>query len=196
MKLGQKFRGQWLAKVRGRRVPTKGIGRSLGSCPQAQPMDPRWGWWHGGEGFLIGSGLASPALWGRPWGPKSWSWDPVALALGSVRFPRSVRAPALGLGFFLKFMYKGKSYRWHRRAGAMVLRFGSSHLVAPSCPFFVKKRKLGRMRMIFFGTSECALRSLLTKIRAHRPPNVYHGRGLRLVRQGLLRKHGKVSAYR
>ena len=32
----------------------------------------------------------------------------------------------------LKLRFKGKSFRWHRRRGALVLRFGHSHLVA--CP--------------------------------------------------------------
>jgi hypothetical protein len=29
---------------------------------------------------------------------------------------------------FIKLRYKGKSFRWHRRKGALVLRFGRSHL--------------------------------------------------------------------
>jgi hypothetical protein len=32
----------------------------------------------------------------------------------------------------LKLRYKGKSFKWHRRKGALLLRFGHSHLVALS----------------------------------------------------------------
>lgn len=30
----------------------------------------------------------------------------------------------------LKLRFKGKSFKWHRRKGALMLRFGHSHLVA------------------------------------------------------------------
>lgn len=38
----------------------------------------------------------------------------------------------LGLGglHVVKMRYKGKSFRWHRRRGSLLLRFGHSHLVA------------------------------------------------------------------
>ena len=37
---------------------------------------------------------------------------------------------ALGGLCRLKLRYKGKSFKWHRRRGALLLRFGHSHLVA------------------------------------------------------------------
>jgi hypothetical protein len=37
---------------------------------------------------------------------------------------------ALGGVCRLKLRYKGKSFKWHRRRGALLLRFGHSHLVA------------------------------------------------------------------
>lgn len=43
-----------------------------------------------------------------------------------------LRSALRGLGCLvsLKLRFKGKSFRWHRRRGALVLRFGHSHLVA------------------------------------------------------------------
>jgi hypothetical protein len=49
----------------------------------------------------------------------------------SKHFQREVRVALRGLGGLscLKLRYKGKSFRWHRRKGALVLRFGYAHLV-------------------------------------------------------------------
>lgn len=96
----------------------------------------------------------------------------------------------------LKLRFKGKSFRWHRRRGALVLRFGHSHLVACKPPLGVRWRKAGKMKMVFFGPNIAVLRGYLTSVVAWREPNRYHSRGLRLSRQRIVRKAGKVSAYR
>ena len=52
------------------------------------------------------------------------------------------------------------------------------------------------MKMLLFGSNLWQLRHFAAAAIAWRPMNVYHGRGLRLSRQRVLRKAGKVSAYR
>jgi hypothetical protein len=52
------------------------------------------------------------------------------------------------------------------------------------------------MKLLFFGTSYFTLRRFVAAITQWRPINIYNARGLRFARQRLLRKHGKVSAYR
>ena len=103
-----------------------------------------------------------------------------------------------GLGglFRLKLRYKGKSFKWHRKRGALVLRFGHAHLVALR-PFpGIRWRRQGRMRALLYGASRTELVTFAQMVCWWRPMNVYHGRGLRLRRQVVLRKAGKVSAYR
>jgi ribosomal protein L6P/L9E len=97
---------------------------------------------------------------------------------------------------FLKFKYKGKNYRWHRKKKGLVLRFGHSHLIYSKKPSTVFLKKKGRMKIIFFGTNVILIRLFLKNLIFWKPSNVYTGRGLRISRQRLLRKSGKVSAYR
>ena len=97
---------------------------------------------------------------------------------------------------FIKIRYKGKSYKWYRRGGALILRFGYSHVVSMRIPSTVFSKKAGRMKLIFFGTSRYELRRFLATSIAWRPMNIYNGRGLRFARQLVRRKAGKVSAYR
>lgn len=96
----------------------------------------------------------------------------------------------------LKLRFKGKSFRWHRRRGALVLRFGHSHLVACPPPQHTKWRKGSKTKLLFFNSNLTVLRAFLTGVVAWREPNRYHSRGLRLSRQRIVRKAGKVSAYR
>jgi ribosomal protein L6P/L9E len=103
----------------------------------------------------------------------------------------------LGAWVLAKLRYKGKSFRWYKKRGALILRFGHSHLVA-SVPAHrnIWWRRRGRMKIIFYGSNYYALRAYLVALVAWRPMNIYHGRGLRLSRQRVVRKAGKVSAYR
>jgi len=103
---------------------------------------------------------------------------------------------ALFYYLFIKIRYKGKSYKWYRRGGALILRFGYSHIVSMRIPSTVFSKKAGRMKLIFFGTSRYELRRFLATSIAWRPMNIYNGRGLRFARQLVRRKAGKVSAYR
>ena len=106
---------------------------SLHSASQASPV----GWvgpWvalgaQGGQGALGRLALytlntweiwvAGPALGG--WGKGGVTWLQSALRGLSGRVS-------------LKLRFKGKSFRWHRRRGGLVLRFGHSHLVACTPP--------------------------------------------------------------
>lgn len=96
----------------------------------------------------------------------------------------------------LKIRYKGKSFRWLRRAGSLVLRFGRSHASFVRFGTHVKRRKLGRMSLILFGFGRSELFFLGRLIVRQRRMNIYHRRGLRLARQTVFRKDGKVSIYR
>jgi len=64
-------------------------------------------------------------------------WVACPSRLGFSRFEGSwLRLALRGLRGLvtLKLRFKGKSFRWHRRRGALVLRFGHSHLVACKPP--------------------------------------------------------------
>ena len=52
------------------------------------------------------------------------------------------------------------------------------------------------MRLALFGPCWADLRAYAGAVCRWRPMNVYHGRGLRVARQCVLRKAGKVSTYR
>ncbi len=97
---------------------------------------------------------------------------------------------------YVKIQYKGKSFKWTRKAQSLVLRFGHSHLVAE--PFFpgIRMRRRGRMKLVIYGSSVFSLNLFASVVCKWRSMNVYHGRGLRISRQAVLRKSGKVSAYR
>lgn len=97
---------------------------------------------------------------------------------------------------YVKFKYKGKNYRWHRKKKGIVLRFGHSHLIYSKKYFNVFLKKKGRMKMIFFGTNIVLIRLFLNNLIKWKPSNVYTGRGLRFSKQRLLKKAGKVSIYR
>ena len=96
----------------------------------------------------------------------------------------------------LKLRFKGKSFRWHRRRGGLVLRFGHSHLVTCPPPRHTRWKKHGKAKLIFFHSNAAVLRDFLLGVVQWREPNRYHSRGLRLSRQVIVRKAGKVSAYR
>ena len=125
--------------------------------------------------------VASPAQGG--WGAGATSWLRQALRGLTGRVS-------------LKLRFKGKSFRWHRRGGALVLRFGHSHLVVCPPPSHTRWTKHGKAKMVFFHTNLAVLRNFLLAVVAWREPNRYHSRGLRLARQRIVRKAGKVSAYR
>lgn len=97
---------------------------------------------------------------------------------------------------FIKIKYKGKSYKWFKKNTAIILRFGYSHVAFTQIPDFFFSKKIGKMKLIFFGTSYFDLRGFLSDIIVWRPMNIYNGRGLRFAKQLVFRKFGKVSAYR
>ena len=77
-----------------------------------------------------------------------------------------------------------------------MLRYGQSHLVTLAAFPGVRWRRQGRMKILLFGSNWWDLLAFAQAVCWWRPMNVYHGRGLRLRRQLVLRKAGKVSAYR
>jgi hypothetical protein len=125
--------------------------------------------------------VAGPAKAG--WGPAPHTWLQKALRGLTGRVS-------------LKLRFKGKSFRWHRRRGNIVLRFGHSHLVTCPPPRFTRWKKHGKAKMVFFHSNAAVLRDFLLGVVRWREPNRYHSRGIRLSRQIITRKAGKVSAYR
>jgi len=120
------------------------------------------------------------------------------LAYAATRIQKLWAGVLRGLGGVcrLKVRFKGKSFKWHRRRGALMLRFGHAHLVAVTPLPGVRWRRLGRMKIVLFGADWWSLLEYAQAVCWWRPVNVYHGRGIRLRRQLVLRKAGKVSAYR
>lgn len=104
----------------------------------------------------------------------------------------------MGLGslLILKLKFKGKSFKWHRRASHLILRFGHSHLVGIRGWPGLRWRRKGKTKILIYGSNFSDLVLFSSKVVRWRPMNVYHGRGLRLSRQYVYRKFGKVSAYR
>jgi hypothetical protein len=125
--------------------------------------------------------VLGPALTG--WAPSAVTWLQRALRGLTGRVS-------------LKLRFKGKSFRWHRRRGGLVLRFGHSHLVTCPPPRHPRWKKHGKAKLIFFHSNAAVLRDFLRGVVRWREPNRYHSRGLRLSRQVIVRKAGKVSAYR
>lgn len=97
---------------------------------------------------------------------------------------------------FIKIKYKGKSYKWFKKNTAIILRFGYSHIALTQIPNFFFSKRIGKMKLVFFGTSSFDLHSFLSNVIIWRPMNIYNGRGLRFAKQLVFRKFGKVSAYR
>jgi ribosomal protein L6P/L9E len=125
--------------------------------------------------------VACPALKNFNTGHRNWFYSALRGVTGLVS---------------LKLKFKGKSFRWHRRRKALVLRFGHSHLVTCQPPRDTVWKRSGKTKMLFFNSNLALLREYLTSVVAWREPNRYHSRGLRLARQRIVRKAGKVSAYR
>ena len=76
-------------------------------------------------GLLVGK---TPTPWSRCQ-PAGWAGAllsmPARIYQCSLQLLRGVGGVCR-----LKLRYKGKSFRWHRRRGSLILRFGYSHLVA------------------------------------------------------------------
>jgi ribosomal protein L6P/L9E len=78
----------------------------------------------------------------------------------------------------------------------MVLRLGYAHAMAVRLPPQAHLGFASKSYIHVWGTSLAVLGLFTYALRGLREPNIYHGRGIRLSRQVLVRKHGKVSAYR
>lgn len=103
----------------------------------------------------------------------------------------------LGSWSLTKLKFKGKSFRWYKKKSCLILRFGHSHLVSSNPSLFnIKWKRKGRMKIIFYGSNKFELFSYLSNVVRWRPMNIYHGRGLRFAKQIVIKKSGKVSAYR
>jgi hypothetical protein len=166
-------------------VPAPGAGAVVGHASRVVQVYRHRGRWalalpqHGRPSRAPAAVACTRA--GAP--PRVWAWSAALFrGLGGLRT--------------LKLRFKGKSFRWHRRRGALMLRFGHSHLVVCRFPPAIRWRRLGRMKLLLYGTCALELRRVARRACAWRLPNMYHSRGLRLARQRLYRKGGKVSAYR
>lgn len=91
---------------------------------------------------------------------------------------------------------KGKSFKWRRKHNALALRLGYSHATTVAVPPTLTLGVLRRNFLAVWGTSAAEVYDLGRALRGLREPNIYHGRGLRFSKHRLLRKAGKVSAYR
>jgi len=109
---------------------------------------------------MAGSSLCSPV--GRPSTSTGTAHSFVeAAGLSSGLFSMGTqilsfwRTLLRGLGGLsrLKLRYKGKSFKWHRRGGALLLRFGHSHLVALSPLPGLRWRRFGRMKIVLYGSN-------------------------------------------
>jgi len=96
----------------------------------------------------------------------------------------------------LSLRLRGKSFRWRRRGGVMVLRVGYAHAAALAVGPAVRLGFANKNFIHVWGTSEALLSSFAHTLQGLKEPNIYHGRGIRLAKQPLCRKFGKVSAYR
>lgn len=98
---------------------------------------------------------------------------------------------------FGKIKYKGKNYRWNRKCGGLVLRFGHSHLVwePRSSLIFQKKPKKKKFKLLFWGTNKFLLKTYFSKIWKWYPMIFFTMRGIFLAKQFKLKKLGKLSAY-
>lgn len=97
---------------------------------------------------------------------------------------------------FAKIKYKGKGYKLYlKNKNRLHLQFGFSHKVYAytytSVFFFLMKGKL-----IFFNYCRSELYKFLYKFIRLKYINIFTIRGLRLSRQFIFKKTGKVSAYR
>jgi hypothetical protein len=204
-RLQQRHRRGQRAKA-GRLVPTatREAWRGRGPCPapalRAAPV-------LGGAAPAVALGFARGSLEVARVNQRWWALSPLCAA-GLAPYPAwrahgawagsqlSAVFRSLGGLLTLKIRYKGKSFRWHRKRGALLLRFGHSHVVCCYLQPGLRWRRFGRMKILLYGTSANELRQDARRICAWRAPNIYHGRGLRLSRQRLCRKAGKVSLYR
>jgi large subunit ribosomal protein L6 len=91
---------------------------------------------------------------------------------------------------------RGKSFRWGRRGGTLLLRLGYSHAVAAFAPLGTSIGRFQKTFLHVWGTSAAVLCAFAHSLVGLREPNIYHGRGIRLCKYALHRKFGKVSAYR
>lgn len=122
----------------------------------------------------------------------------LATAAPKQIFPRWWSAP-LAEPLYLRgagVRLKGKSFKWRRKQNGLVLRLGYAHATTVAVPPVLTLGILRRNFMAVWGTSAADIHWLGATLVGLREPNIYHGRGLRFSKYRLLRKAGKVSAYR
>jgi hypothetical protein len=96
----------------------------------------------------------------------------------------------------LKIKLKGKTLRFRRFSKrSFLIKAGKSHYTFSIVQFGGFMRKKQKQKFFFFGYCDfCLMRSALEFI-SWKPYNIYHWRGIRLVRMRIYRKAGKVSEY-
>ena len=108
-----------------------------------------------------------------------------------------IKASRLSYFFFLKrirFSFSGKGHKMFiNKRNTVVFHFGHSHLLYVYNNF--KITLVTKTRGNFFGLNSFLLRKSALNLQMFNPINIYTARGVRLGRQVIKKKIGKVSLY-
>lgn len=98
--------------------------------------------------------------------------------------------------FFTKIQFKGKGYYLYKSYRHTITpQFGYSHRLY-LYTFFLFIKFLNKTSLIVFGLNLETISKLTKSLFKWRPINIFTGRGVRLTKQIIYRKSGKISSYR
>ena len=96
----------------------------------------------------------------------------------------------------LKFKLKGKTLKFKRLGSFLfTFRFGITHSICSWLDYGNFFKKKAKQKFFFFGYSSKNLIKNSKYFIKLKKPNIYHWRGIRVVRTLMFRKAGKVSEY-
>lgn len=96
----------------------------------------------------------------------------------------------------LKFKLKGKTLKFKRLSKLLfTFKFGITHSICSWLDYGTHFKKKAKQKFFFFGYSSKLLNENSRNFIKLKKPNIYHWRGIRLVRTLMYRKAGKVSEY-
>lgn len=96
----------------------------------------------------------------------------------------------------IKLKLKGKTLRIKKfNEYTIFFKFGITHPSVDFLKFNSLFKKKGKQKFFLFNYSDKILRENAKSFCSLKPYNIYHGRGIRMVRIRLYRKAGKVSEY-
>lgn len=97
---------------------------------------------------------------------------------------------------FTKLKFKGKGYYIYKcNRNTVAPQFGFSHRIY-LYNFRSYIKFIGKTCVIIFGLAKDEILPQAIALRKQRPINIFTGRGVRLARQVIYRKPGKVSTYK